>query len=91
VSGNAGIRSFTAAAASLQIMGLQAAKHYEKLESARLLSSSEYSLNERLGFIGLNQNLNNDEVLAVAYQYTYQGRPTRWASSAPTAWPRPTR
>jgi cell surface protein SprA len=73
VSGNAGIRSFTAAAASLQIMGLQAAKHYEKLESARLLSPSEYSLNERLGFIGLNQNLNNDEVLAVAYQYTYQG------------------
>ncbi|MCB0786746.1 MAG: cell surface protein SprA, partial [Flavobacteriales bacterium] len=30
-------------------------------------------LNNRLGFIGLNQSLNNDEVLAVAYQYTYRG------------------
>lgn len=74
VSGNAGIRAFTTAAASLQVMGLQAARHYEKLESARLLTPSEYTLNERLGFIGLNQNLNNDEVLAVAYQYTYQGQ-----------------
>jgi cell surface protein SprA len=27
-----------------------------------------------LGFVSLNQSLNNDEVLAVAYQYTYQGK-----------------
>lgn len=74
VSGNAGIRSFTSAAAALQLMGLRASKHFEKLESARLLSPNEYTLNERLGFIGLNQNLNNDEVLAVAFQYTYQGQ-----------------
>jgi len=74
VSNNAGIRSFTAAAASLQLLGMQASKNYEKLESARLLSLNEYTLNERLGFIGLNQNLNNDEVLAVAYQYTFQGQ-----------------
>src|SRR5690606_6170811 len=74
VANNAGIRSFTSAAAALQAMGMQASKNYEKLESARLLTPSEYTLNERLGFIGLNQNLNNDEVLAVAYQYTYQGQ-----------------
>ncbi len=74
VSNNAGIRSFTAASASLQVLGLQASTNYEKLESARLLSPSEYTLNARLGFIGLSQNLNNDEVLAVAYQYTYQGQ-----------------
>ncbi|MBP9159288.1 MAG: cell surface protein SprA [Flavobacteriales bacterium] len=74
VSQNAGIRSFTAAATSLQILGLQASKHYEKLESARLLGPNEYTLNERLGFIGLNQSLNNDEVLAVSYQYTFQGQ-----------------
>jgi cell surface protein SprA len=74
VSSNAGIRSFTNAAATLQVMGMQASRNYEKLESARLLSPNEYTLNEKLGFIGLNQNLNNDEVLAVAYQYTYQGQ-----------------
>ncbi len=73
VANNGGIRSFTSAGAALQVMGMQASKNYEKLESARLLGPSEYTLNERLGFIGLNQNLNNDEVLAVAFQYTYQG------------------
>ncbi|MBI4648838.1 MAG: cell surface protein SprA, partial [Bacteroidia bacterium] len=43
---------------------------YEKIESARLLSSSEYKLNARLGFISLNSALNADEILAVAYEYT---------------------
>ena len=47
---------------------------YEKLENARLLNSNEYSYNAVLGFISLNQALNNDEVLAVAYQYTYNGQ-----------------
>lgn len=49
-------------------------QHYEKLENARLLASSEYTYNSVLGYISLNQSLNNDEVLAVAYQYTYQGK-----------------
>ncbi len=55
-------------------LGLVAARHYEKVESARLLTASEYTVNERLGFISLNQSLNNDEVLAVAYQYTLDGQ-----------------
>lgn len=48
-------------------------KDWEKLENARLLSPSEYSLNSRLGFISLNSSLNSDEVLAVAYEYTAGG------------------
>jgi len=47
---------------------------YEKLENARLLNSNEYTYNSVLGYISLNQSLNNDEVLAVAYQYTYNGK-----------------
>ena len=47
---------------------------YEKLESARLLSSSEYTLNGALGYISLKSGLNQDEVLAVAYEYTYGGK-----------------
>ena len=46
---------------------------YEKIENARMLSSSEYAFNRQLGFISLNQALNSDEVLAVAFQYTYNG------------------
>src|SRR5690606_34139394 len=41
----------------------------EYLNNARLLSPSEYQYNELLGYISLNQPLNTDEVLAVAYQY----------------------
>ena len=47
---------------------------YAVLESARKLSQSEYKLHPQLGYISLNQRLSNDEVLAVAYQYTYKGK-----------------
>ncbi len=48
-------------------------KDYEKIENARKLSPSEYTLNSTLGYISLNTVLNADEVLAVAYEYTYRG------------------
>ncbi|SVC67271.1 uncharacterized protein METZ01_LOCUS320125, partial [marine metagenome] len=47
-----------------------ASQDYEKLERARKLTTSEYTLNPQLGYISLNHALNNDEVLAVAFQYT---------------------
>jgi len=46
---------------------------YEKIESARKLETSEYSLNTKLGFISLYTTLNSDQALAVAYQYTVIG------------------
>ena len=48
-------------------------RDFEKVENARRLSSSEYSLNSKLGFISLNINLNSNQTLAVAYQYTIVG------------------
>ena len=47
---------------------------YEKLASARLLSSSEYTLNSALGYISLKTTLQTDQVLAVAFEYTYGGQ-----------------
>ncbi|MGA0373235.1 MAG: cell surface protein SprA [Flavobacteriaceae bacterium] len=47
---------------------------YAVLESARKLSQSEYKLHPQLGYISLNQRLSNDEVLAVAFQYTFRGK-----------------
>ena len=46
---------------------------YSVLENARKLESNEYKLHQKLGYISLNQPLNNDEILAVAYQYTVGG------------------
>ena len=50
---------------------------YEKLSSARLLNSSEYTLNAAMGYISLKTTLQTDQVLAVAYEYTYGGRTYR--------------
>ena len=46
---------------------------YVSLGNARQLTPSEYTLEPQLGYISLNQRLNNDEVLAVAFQYTVNG------------------
>ncbi len=51
----------------------QQAIHYEKVENARKLTDQEFTYNALLGYISLNTPLNNDEVLAVAYEYTYKG------------------
>jgi len=40
---------------------------------ARRLSTSEYSYNPQLGYLSLNQKLNDNQLLAVAYSYTVSG------------------
>ncbi|MCM1152701.1 MAG: cell surface protein SprA [Muribaculum sp.] len=58
----------------LRAYGIEGGKDFEKVESARLLKSSEYTLNSTLGYISLKSALNTDEVLAVAFEYTYNGK-----------------
>ena len=55
------------------IPGFAGGTDYEKLEKARLLSSSEYTVNTALGYISLKTGLQTDQVLAIAYEYTYGG------------------
>ena len=55
------------------ISGFVGGVDYEKLESARLLNSSEYTVNSALGYISLKTTIQTDQVLAVAYEYTYGG------------------
>ncbi|MFV0554506.1 MAG: cell surface protein SprA [Mangrovibacterium sp.] len=57
----------------LSSYGFQGGQDFEKVEQARKLESSEYTINEKLGYISLNTALNSDEVLAVAYNYTANG------------------
>jgi cell surface protein SprA len=49
-------------------------RDYEVVQNARRLQPTEYSFNPRLGYISLNQALNGNEVLAVAYEYTIGGK-----------------
>ena len=48
--------------------------NYAKLTYARKLTDKEFVLHPQLGYVSLNYPLNNDEVLAVAYQYTVNGQ-----------------
>ncbi len=68
------INQVTQALAPLGAHGIEGGKDYEKIESARLLSSSEYTLNSTLGYISIKSQINADEVLGVAFQYTYNGQ-----------------
>ncbi len=47
---------------------------FEKIEQARMLSESEYTINKNLGYISLRSALNSDEILAVAFNYTANGK-----------------
>ncbi len=68
------INMVTQALEPLNAFGIEGGRDYEKVESARLLGSNEYTLNKTLGYISIKSALNSDEVLAVAYEYTYSGK-----------------
>ena len=70
------IRSINNVTSYMQGLGFSSGTDYEKIESARLLTSSEYTYNEELGFITLSQALSADQMLAVAFQYQVIGDET---------------
>ena len=67
---NLAIRDVSNASAGFTGVNVTEGVDYSKLENARKLNPSEYTYHPQLGYISLNQRLTNDEVLAVAYQYT---------------------
>jgi len=77
-SSYSGIRSLSNVTSTLEPLrdpyNFVGGKDYEKVENARLLQEGrEFLLNAQLGYISLNQSLNADEVLAVAFEYTAGG------------------
>jgi cell surface protein SprA len=69
-----GVRSIDDVSTALEGIGLIGGSDFEKLESARLLNSSEYTVNQALGYVSLKTSLQTDQVLAIAYEYTYNGQ-----------------
>ncbi|MQP25323.1 cell surface protein SprA [Flavobacterium sp. LMO8] len=67
---NNSIRDVSLAGNGFNVAGMAEGIDFAKLENARKLTASEYTYHPQLGYISLNQRLANDEVLAVAYQYT---------------------
>lgn len=71
---NESIRDIASVQAGFSGVQVNEGLDYVTLENARLLTQSEYQLNSQLGYISLNQRLNNDEVLAIAFQFTVNGK-----------------
>ena len=71
---NSAARDIDQTSTVLDGAGLNGGTDYEKLQNARLLNSSEYTVNNALGYVSLRNTLQTDQVLAVAYEYTYGGQ-----------------
>lgn len=69
-----GVRDIATANQALSGSGFAEAREFIELANARKLEPNQYTVHPRLGYITLNQSLNQDEVLAVAFQYTAAGR-----------------
>lgn len=76
---NPGVRDIQSASYVLDSMTydgrpLKSTEDYEILNSARLLSESEYTLNPELGYISLRSTSSADRIVAVAYEYVKGGK-----------------
>ena len=54
--------------------GLKPVEDFERTYGRKLIEGQDYIFNRQAGFISVNQFLQPDEVLGVAYQYTYNGK-----------------
>lgn len=71
---NPNARGLQTAISALQSnFGMTDAEDFSKIR-ARQLAPSEYSFHPQLGFVSLNVSVKPTDVIAVAYQYTYNGK-----------------
>lgn len=70
---NTGARDVDNIDQTLAAFPLESGLDYEKITGARRLAPTEFTYHRQLGYITLTRKLQNDEALAVAYEYTYNG------------------
>ena len=68
------VRNIDQVADYLEGKGMTGGVDYEKVANARQLTPSEYTVNSSLGYISLKASLQTDQVLGIAYEYTYGGQ-----------------
>jgi cell surface protein SprA len=71
---NSNIREIVTAKSGFNNPNTSEARDYSVLENARKLTTNEFTFNAQLGYISLQQRLANDEILAVAFEYTIGGK-----------------
>ncbi|XOV92005.1 MAG: cell surface protein SprA [Bacteroidota bacterium] len=72
---NSGVRNSSETSSVLQNdFGFTNSTDYVLIQTARKLEDNEFTVNKQLGYITLLRKLQNDEALAVSYEYTYNGQ-----------------
>lgn len=75
LSSNPGYRPYdNAATAIANDLNLVRGTDFEQINGARRLDPNEYTFHRQLGYVSLTRKLQNDEVVAVSYEYTYNGQ-----------------
>lgn len=75
LNGNPAFRPFDTGSGAIESnLGLTRGIDFEQVNGARKLAPTEYQFNRELGYISLSRRLQNDEVLAVSFEYTYNGQ-----------------
>ncbi len=74
LNNNPNFRRVDDSTGALAGLGLKKGIDYEVLRGSKRLTDREFKYNQELGYISLVTPLRNDEILAVAYEYTYNGR-----------------
>lgn len=74
VSLNPTVRQIDNVGFELDRQGYSRGVDYDVLRGARKLEANEFYVHPQLGYLSLLAPLRNDEVLAVSFEYTYQGR-----------------
>ncbi|MEP4094142.1 cell surface protein SprA [Reichenbachiella sp.] len=74
ISNDDAVRNTATVESVLAGYGLEIGAEFEVRPTARKLDAREFKWHPKLGYISLQRKLQNDEVLAVAYEYTYNGQ-----------------
>jgi len=75
LSSNPAFRPFDTGSSTIEAnLNLTRGSDFEQINGARKLAQAEFIFNRELGYISLSRKLQNDEVLAVSYEYTFNGK-----------------
>ncbi|WP_170932501.1 T9SS outer membrane translocon Sov/SprA [Belliella buryatensis] len=74
LNSNSAFRPFDTGSSAIESnLNLVRGVDFEQVNGARKLAPTEFTFNRELGYVSLSRKLQNDEVLAVAYEYTWNG------------------
>ncbi len=68
-----GIRDINSAAGAMSGAGYRESVDYERFEQAELLPSTQYTVNNQLGYISFKSKISREKSVAVAIEYEYRG------------------